>query len=240
VSADLTQDHHDGAGFLEQLRTREPQTAWSQFLESYSALILQVVHFLEPDDDQATDCFLYVCQQLAHDRFRRLRRFNLRGPASYPTWLRAVVRNLCLDWYRREHGRPRSFQAIVRLPALDQAVFHCAYEQGMSSEQAHQSLVNDFPGLRMAQIEESLARIQSALTRRHHWLLSLRHRADESRSGDPPSNGQAAGTEIASPNPGPEALAALHEQQAALSRTLANLPKLDRLLIRLRFEQELT
>jgi RNA polymerase sigma factor (sigma-70 family) len=239
VRADPTQDR-PVARLLEQLRTREPQAAWSQFLESYSALILQVVQLLERDDDQVAECFLYVCQALTRNRFRRLRRFNLRGPASFPTWLRAVVRNLCLDWYRREHGRPRSFQVIVRLSALDRAVFRCTYEQGLSLEQTYHSLRQGFPELVMAQVEESLERIQSSLTRRHHWLLSLRRRAVEPLSGDSPSNGQPSRAEIASPHPGPEALAALHEQQAALSRVLARLPAPDRLLIRLRFEQELT
>jgi RNA polymerase sigma factor (sigma-70 family) len=110
----------------------------------------------------------------------------------------------------------------------------------MSSEQTHQSLLNDFPGLGMAQVEESLTRIQSGLTRRHLWLLSLRHRVVEPLAGDPPADSRPARAEVPSPHPGPEDLAVLHEQQAALSRALASLPKPDRLLVRLRFERGLT
>lgn len=239
MPADLVEAHHI-AELLEQLRAPNAQTAWTQFLESYSASILHVVRFLERDEDHVAECFLFVCEQLTRHRFRRLRRFNLRGPASFPTWLRAVVRNLCLDWYRREHGRPRSFQAIRRLPALDQAIFHCVYEQGMNLQQTLESLSNEFPGSGMPQIEEGLARVQCALTRRHYWLLSLRWHANEQLTEDCPYDGAVQRAEIASPHPGPEALAALHEQHVALRRLLDRLPSVDRLLIRMRFEQELT
>jgi RNA polymerase sigma factor (sigma-70 family) len=46
--------------------------------------------------------------------------------------------------------------------------------------------------------------------------------------------------EIVDPRPGPEALAVLEERKAALSRALDRLSKPERLLVRLRFEQELT
>lgn len=81
--------------------------AWSAFLSEQASLILQVVHLFERDPDQVHDCFLFVCERLRRDGLRRVRRFREEGAASFPTWLRAVVRNLCLDFRRHRDGRFR-------------------------------------------------------------------------------------------------------------------------------------
>src|SRR5512135_1834446 len=103
------------AELLLGLGSRDPQPSWNSFLADYSALISQVVRWFGRDADEAGDCFLYVCEQLSRNRFHRLRCFHPEGRASFPTWLRAVVRNLCLDWYRRRHGRYRTFRSVAGL-----------------------------------------------------------------------------------------------------------------------------
>ena len=50
----------------------------------------------------------------------------------------------------------------------------------------------------------------------------------------------AAPPEIPDPRPDPEARAVIEERQRSLGRALARLPKRESLLVRLRFEQELT
>ena len=72
---------------LGQLRSREPSDAWTTFLANYSPLLLDVVHLFERDADAAADCYLFVCEQLSRDNFKRLLRFRPNGPASFPTWL---------------------------------------------------------------------------------------------------------------------------------------------------------
>src|SRR5258706_12794353 len=99
----------DPGRILRGLTSDEAQSAWSEFLQSYAALIYQVVGFFERDTDHAADCFLFVCEHLSNNRYRRLRAFRVDGPAKFTTWLRAVVRNLCLDWHRKEFGRQRIF-----------------------------------------------------------------------------------------------------------------------------------
>ena len=83
---------------LKQLDSSDAQMAWQAFLEAYADTIFQIVSVLERDPDHRGDSFLYVCEHLSRNRFRRLRRFRSDGPASFSTWLRAVVRNLYLDW----------------------------------------------------------------------------------------------------------------------------------------------
>jgi len=106
----------DIASMLEALGSPDPGGAWSGFLDTYSPLILQVVRLHEKDADPVADCFLFVCEQLNANRCRRLRSFQLDGPASFETWLRAVVRNLCVDWHRNRFGRKGAFRSIASLP----------------------------------------------------------------------------------------------------------------------------
>lgn len=227
-------------GMLRQLRSRDPREGWAGFLDAYSPLLLDVVRLFERDEDAAGDCYLFICEQLCRNGFRRLRRFRTDGPASFTTWLRAVARNLCLDWHRQEFGRHRVFESIARLPALDQEIFKRIFVDGLSADAAHLTLEPKLPGLTLAEVGRCISRIEQSLTPRQRWLLSVRR----ARGG----RGSATGTEdsdevlerIPGEGPDPESLAALREERAALLGALSRLPDRDRLVIRLRFEQELT
>ena len=226
---------------LEQLGSRQPAQGWRDFLEAYSPLIFQVVRLAGLDADQASNCFLFVCEQLSRDSFRRLRRFRPGGPASFSTWLRAVVRNLTLDWLRKEFGRPRPFRAISRLEPLDEAVFRCIYLEGRAAEEACEVLRPQFPELTPGRFAESLERIQLAMTSRQQWLLSVRGvRPDASPATPEGEEVEARLAGLADLHPDPEAQVAARELQARLDRALERLDAGERLLIRLRFEKGLT
>src|SRR5262245_43697951 len=138
---------------LNQLTSHDADQAWSDFLEEYSTLIYQVIRHFEPDADKASDCFQFVCEQLIKDRFRRLRQYKVGGTAKFSTRPRAVVRNLCVDWHRKETGRPRPFKSIAKLSTFDQQVFRLLYERGVTTEEGLQLLIPAFPNA----TEESLA-----------------------------------------------------------------------------------
>ena len=65
------------SGILRGLRSRNPRKAWAAFLEAYSPVILDVIRLFERDEDAAGNCYLFVCERLCRDRFRRLRRPRL-------------------------------------------------------------------------------------------------------------------------------------------------------------------
>lgn len=225
------------ARILKQLRSSDSHEAWSEFLREYSPAILQVVRHMERDPDHASDCFLFVCEQLSRDRFQRLTRFQVDGPASFTTWLHVVVRNLCLDWHRKEFGRHRVFQSVARLSPLDQEVFHSLYEFGATAEEAVLLLAPRFPGISMQAISESLERLKKALSSRQQWLLAAR-RMSSVRLTDEAD--EAAPEEIPDRQPNPESAAELAEQQGRLGRALAGLAPRERLLLQFRFEEDLT
>ena len=221
---------------LKQLRSREPREAWDLFLHDYGSLILQIVRRFEHNADQVSDCFQFVCEQLSRDRFRRLRKFKPQGPARFSTWLRAVVRNLCLDWHRKQFGRRRVFRSISRLSAFDQEVFRCVYERDVSVEETMLLLQPSFPDVTAKRMAESRERIEQELTVNQRWRLGARFA--QGASGAAATFGSPL--EIPDPRPDPEARALLEEKRATLGRALACLSKGERLLVRLRFEQDLT
>ena len=130
---------------------------------------------MERDSDFVPDCFQFVCEGLSANSFRRLRRFRPEGPAVFSTWLRAVVRNLCLDWRRRQFGRHRFFKSISNLSFFDQEVFRHLYERRLSFDDTIHSLQSAFPEITHTLLAESKARMRE-LTARQRRLLDARFR----------------------------------------------------------------
>jgi RNA polymerase sigma factor (sigma-70 family) len=226
------------AALLRGLGSPEPEPAWNLFLESYSGLVSQVVRWFEHGDDESADCFVYVCEQLSRNQFRRLRRFNPDGAASFPTWLRAVVRNLCVDWQRQQEGRYRSFHSVTRLATFDQEVFHHLWEQNQSLDECTVALQRNFPTTSPEDVEASVERVQNSLSPRQQWLLSSRRTWIESLTQD--CDGERVEREIKDSSPDPEIQAAFKEEIDGLHRAIAKLPFRDRILLQLRFEQDLS
>ena len=225
---------------LERLSSGRVDAAWGEFLARYSPLIRHVIRRHGLDDDRITECFIHVCGALSDDGFRRLLSFRADGPARFKTWLMAVVSNLCVDWRRKEQGRVRPLRRVSRLPELDQQVYRCIYVRGMSRGQCVEALAPRFPELTGATVSEINARLFALLTPQQRWQLSVRTPAlkpvvcGAGRADDDPA------WQVASPGPGPDHLAAELQEQRQLQDALAKLPAEQRLLLRLRYEQNLT
>ena len=220
---------------LRQLRTNEAEAAWGHFLDEYGSLISYVIKYFESDPDDAADCFQFVCEQLVKDRFHRLQKFKPDGPASFATWLRAVVRNLCLDWRRKQHGRLRQFQSVERLSLLDREVFRCVYERGASEQETLENLIGRFRELTADRISDAVERINQTLTARQRATLGNRVNL-KSQSSKTEDNTQPAIDQSANP----ETLAIEKQKLKRLRRALGLLGKEKRLLLKLRFEEALT
>lgn len=202
-------------------------------MEVYAPVILQTVRLLERENDAVADCFLFACEGLAKDRFRRLRQFRIGGPARFSTWLRAVVRNLSIDWRRKKLGRQQNFEFVRRLPALDHEVFHYLHEQGNSQEEAFLLLAPRFPGLSRQAVAESAERVFGLLSSRQRWLLSARHANKKEEAPEMLAD-------VADERPNPESCAISDQLSRRVQQMVARLPENERLLLQLRFEQDLT
>src|SRR5262245_15968675 len=159
---------------LGRLSTGRIDSAWREFLERYSPLIMHVVRRYESDHGQVTDCYLHACEELSNDGFRRLLRYRPGGAAKFQTWLSAVVANLCIDWRRKQRGRFRPVKAIASLPELDQLVYRQIYVRGFSREECLHSLQARYPELTDRQLAEINGRIHLLLTPQQRWQLSVR------------------------------------------------------------------
>lgn len=225
------------ASMLSALFPAERQAAWCAFLDRYSSLIYHVVRSFDRDPDRSGNCFLFICEQLSANDFRRLRKFDLAGRASFSTWLCAVARNLCLDWHRKEHGRHRIFGSVARRSATDQLLFEIVFRRGLSAEEARAELSCRGIELSFAAVEQRICDIRRCLSSRQLWLLS------SGQAMLDPIDGEEEGAyvvEPADPAPDPESLVALRETHRQVSAALACLTDSDRLLIRLRYQEGLT
>jgi RNA polymerase sigma factor (sigma-70 family) len=196
-----------------------------------------VANQFEYEQDRIQECFLYVCEQLNDDGFRRLLKFDTTGKATFRTWLGSVVFNLCADWHRREYGRATLLPAICALPAFDQSVYRMVIEQGMDKETCFQSLRADFPDLTRELIARAVTRVYSLITPRQRWQIAVRIRR---RKAAPGSAFRESLERLPDPAMGPEKEAQNRQALEALQEAMSLLPANQRLLLRLRFQEGLT
>jgi len=226
---------------LPALLAEDHEKAWDEFLNGYSPLILQIVHLFERDHDQIEDCFVFVCERLKRNNLRRVRRFDAGGAATFATWLRAVVRNLCLDWRRHRFGRPRLFRSIARLPELDQEVFRCLHHRRLRETETFHAVKALYPSLTRSELADSISRVNKSLSHHQSWLLVSRAPRLESISASSNNPGSSdRDIDLPDREPDPETRSAQQESLTALRKAMSGLPPQQRLLLRLRYEQELS
>jgi len=113
--------------------------AWDLFDRRYRRLIVATIRRLVPDEDDVMDVFSTVCHALSADDCARLRRYSAqdgRG-ASVATWTIVVVRNLAVEWLRRESGR-RRVGIPAHLTPLQQAIYRALCVDGCSPTEAYE------------------------------------------------------------------------------------------------------
>lgn len=211
---------------------------WTKFLEQFSPVLRQVIVISVHDAEAQADCFVFVCEKFAANGFRRLRKFRCGGKASFVTWLRVVTRNLCLDWARKNLGRKQPFSWTKHLSSIDQQVFHWIYERGCTVQQAFLRLVPVVAGITEMDVERSAATLGSRLSARERWLLGSRSpQIDSLDESDTRGKELFAIPDLA---PNPERLAINHENRLALAAAISKLSTNDQVLLRLRFDRDLT
>lgn len=225
------------AALLDALRSSNPRDAWVGFLESYSPVLYQTARACTPDEDAAADCYLHICEQLARNGFRRLLKFKLEGRASFITWLRVVARNLCFDWHRSRSGRHRPFKSLQHLSQLELEVYNCRFNRGFSQEETLQQLESAFPGVNLSELAVIDGRLHSSLNSRQHWILSTRKQLAFAVVG---GEGKEQSIDVADPRPDQETLIVGRQQQAQLEKCVASLPNHERLILQLRFGEDLS
>ncbi|MCW8925519.1 MAG: sigma-70 family RNA polymerase sigma factor [Xanthomonadales bacterium] len=227
-------------GILAALSSDTVDDAWKSFIDIYSPTIMQVVYQHESDAGRADECFIFICEKLSDNGFRRLLQFDTHRNARFRSWLALVVSNLCIDWHRREYGRQRPFEAIAKLSALDQLIYHLKYELGMTRRASLRAMQLAYPGLTEEELAESLCKLHTTLTSKQRWQLSMRKRQTGSAVFIDTVGENPAIPEMAQTGPGPEAVAQFLQDRKALEQAMSRLDSEQRLLLRLRYQEELS
>lgn len=226
---------------IERIDGSEGDRAWAEFLERYATTVRRVIRRFERDPDRRGDCFIFVCEHLVADRARRLRAFDTHGPASFTTWLMAVVSNLVVDWRRSVLGRYRAFDSIARLGRLEVDVCRASIGGGMSLQQTLASLQHEYPDLTLERVASVVDELYARLSSRQHWLLATRRPEVRSIESLAEEAGDAEASRfLASGDPDPETRAERAEEHRLLVAAMASLSVEERLAIRLRFQEGLT
>lgn len=218
---------------LHRLNSSDAGAAWACFVDRYSALIMHVILQFDRREDRAQECYLFACEALAADGFRRLQKFKVGGPAKFTTWLATVVYHLCVDWHRKEFGRAQLLPSFSALPGFDQEVYRLHFERGLSREECFQTLLDDMPDLVRSQVAEAVARLHRILTPRQRWLASLRLQRQHPSVHLDLDAFRAEGAT-------PEDVAHRADQAERLERAMGSLPGEQQLILRLRYQEGLT
>ena len=228
------------APILRELRSPNAGDAWVEFLDLYGPVLYQTALAHTPGDGAAADCYVYICERLADNHFKRLLKFNLEGSASFTTWLRVVARNLCFDWCRGHSGRHRPFKALGDLSPLELEVYKLRFAQGSTQDETVRQVSKTYPAVAVDEIFAIEERLQKSLNARQRWVLSARRQTQFSTIAIAPEEAEPKVFEIPDPQPDQETVIATAEQHAQLRKLVASLPVDERLLLQLRFEQELS
>ncbi len=228
-------------GELLALIHRDPAAAWRPFLERYAGFILAELGKLGFAREPARDGFVYVCEKLAEDDFRRLRavRHLGRGGELVP-WLRTVVRNLASNWLDARDGRKRLLKSVAALPARCQRVFQLYFWRGLKPSEVLEELRRSDAQASAAGVFDCLEALFSGLSENRIWhLVSGLARSRGELSLDAPAAEREAVFEPAAPEPDPESALLRQEAAAEVRRALARLPPSERLMLQLRYEDAL-
>ena len=222
---------------LKKLGTSRAGIAWKVFLDKYSAVILSVAKQYQHDQQNILDCYLYVCEKLTDDQFRRLRAWRRQGDVRFSSWLRAVVTNLCVDWHRSENGRHRQFRSIAELSDLERLVYKLRFEQGASIQGCYAAVSGSYPELTEIELTGIIRALNRQLTPRQHWIMATRKRALVSFD-DAMVRREVSLTSTNIDNP--EEGAASDQEQQHLEAAMNLLTAKQSLILKLRYQQGLT
>lgn len=151
----------------------EPERAWDLFIKRYADFIFTQLHHLGFDYDAAMDRFVYVCEKLSEENFRRLRTVQYAGDrGELIPWLRKVIKNSCINWAWSEDGRKRLFKPIARLSEHEQNIFELYFWKGLSPSEIYEQLrLEEQKELEFIDVLNALEKIFSVLSYQNLWQL---------------------------------------------------------------------
>ncbi|MCB1024378.1 MAG: hypothetical protein KDB79_08310 [Acidobacteria bacterium] len=229
---------------LVKLFQHEPFRAWDLFCEKHSDLIYGILRRMGFDHDGAMERFVYVCEKLCENDFRRLRDVKYVGDEGDLTpWIRQVVKNFCVNWAWSESGRKRLLSDAAEMPERDQRIFQLYFWQGKTPFEIYEALrLEHDKEVELGDVFDALENIAGHLSQKKLWRLIsgiYRQRKMLSLDHSPAETGKAFEViDTRSKNPEKE----LHtkEDSEQVKRALGTLSTREKIVIRIRYEEGLS
>jgi RNA polymerase sigma factor (sigma-70 family) len=203
-----------------ELAAGNADAAWDRFLEAYRSLILATIRHTITDSDAVMDVFAHVCGQLAANELERLRAYERRSQhtAKFSSWLVVVVRHVCIDWLRRQHGRPRA-RVPDGLSDLGGSLFQLIFVEHHSHYEAYERIrATSVPDLSFSGFLKELRQV---------YLVAGSRRSGAARSA------RGARAAMMDESPSAERRLESEEANAALQAALRRLAPEQRLAVQL-------
>jgi len=150
-----------------------PLQAWENFLESYDELIKRVIQKLVSDYDEIMDLYTTSLEKLKANDYQKLTAyFDKKRNYNFATWIAVVVRNCCMDWFRKNKGRTHLPLCIEEFSPLDKLIFRYIYQKGYSIQETFE-LVNSQQGNKLSTEElcSRINKIKQTLQQKTRWKL---------------------------------------------------------------------
>jgi RNA polymerase sigma factor (sigma-70 family) len=221
----------------------DPERAWDLFIDRYAGLVLATLRHLGFDHDEAMDRFVYVCEKLCEQGFRRLRSIRFAGSHGELTpWVRTVVKNLAVSWAWSVEGRQRLFKSIAELSARERRVFELYFWDGLTPSQVHERLrAEEQSGVELVEVLDALEVVFSHLSENQRWRLMsrlARNRKSISLADEDPET--RVGFEPRDAAADLEESLLRQERHQVVTAALAGLAPRERLILQLRYDEALT
>ncbi len=217
----------------------QPQRAWKIFIEKYADFIFSLLRRMGFDYDQAMDRFVYVCEKLSEQNFRRLKSIRYAGSHGDLTpWLRQVIKRLCVNWAWSEAGRKRLLNGIAGLAKREQRVFELYFWQGLRPSEILEHMRLEHQSLELGDVYDALEEISSHISQKKLWrLISGLSRARRTLSLDEVDEESGLSPDVPDENPNPEEALIQSADADRVAQVFETLPARERLALQFRYEE---
>ncbi|MBN1885873.1 MAG: sigma-70 family RNA polymerase sigma factor [Candidatus Krumholzibacteriota bacterium] len=128
----------DTSRLIERIRSGD-DGAWRSFVSAHAPLIRATIARFVDGDEARADLFAETLAKLRGGGLA-----SWRGRSTLGTWLWAVTRNICRDWYRSERGTRHVLQAVRDLAPVEARFFRLFYLQRLQMHEVMEALRLEF------------------------------------------------------------------------------------------------
>lgn len=190
-----------------------------QHLADIERVVSSVCRRAGMTDDQVEEFSAEVKLRLVENDYGLLRKF--KGRSGFPTYIAAVVKRMLLDYRSREWGKWHQSAEAQRLGEFAVMIERLLHRDGRTMDEAFGAITTAYPAVTRAEFETLASKLPQRVKRR---LVDLEEAGQVAQRADNSLRDSMSATRIS----------------AIVGRMIDRMPEDDQLLLRLRFDSEMT